>query len=95
MQVSYLLSRRAVRLLVVASVARPVVELNYKDMGAPLFLDNLLWPLVVYYARGLKSRTSIGQDGKDVQDGIPSPGPSPGGGENKKNGSRPKKLVPL
>ena len=37
----------------VASVARPVVELNYKDMGALLFVDNILWPLVVYYARGL------------------------------------------
>ena len=45
--------------LVVASVARPVVELNYKDMGALPFVDNLLWPLVVYYARGLKSRTWI------------------------------------
>ena len=39
--------------LVVASVARPVVMLNYKDMGALLYLDNSLWPLVVYYARGL------------------------------------------
>ena len=52
----YLLSRRAERLLVVASVARPVVELNYKDMGAPLFLDNLLWPFSVYYGLGLTSQ---------------------------------------
>ena len=38
------------------SVARPVVELNYKDMGALPFVDNSLWPLVVYYAGGLIGR---------------------------------------
>src|SRR5947209_24257 len=51
----HLFSRRAERLLVVASVARPVVELNYKDMGAPLFLDNSLWPFSVYYGLGLNN----------------------------------------
>jgi hypothetical protein len=64
-------------------VARPVVELNYKDMGALPFFDNSLWPLVVYYARGLN--LDYADDGglRGLIFGMPSPGPSPRGGEKK------------
>jgi len=52
--------------MVVASVARSRGELNYKDMGALSFVDNLLWPIAVYYARGLNSSAWLA--------GVPSSG---------------------